>query len=159
MSLANAAETIIRDKSGRPIVGVSALDRLDYFGREEFSWTPVLGGAGGTSGQTYSLQSGKGCRFGGLVFWQCAIVLTAKGTITGNVEIQGMPYVPRIKSAAEVSSVALGATKVSTDGLIAAGLAPIAVFGKAAAAANSTQLVTADILDTTEIYAQGCFLE
>ena len=159
MSLANAAEVVVRDKDGQPIIGRDANSKIDLYGREQVTFTPVLGGAGGTSGQTYSLQSGRICRVGGLVFWSVAIVLTAKGTITGNVEIQGLPYVPRQKSAGTVVALNLATTKVDVNATIEAALAPIAVFGKAAAATSGTQLVTADIANNTEVYASGCFCE
>lgn len=56
------------------------------------NWTPVLGGADGTSGQTYSAQQGFYLKIGNLVWVFCRVVLSAKGTITGNVEIQGFPF-------------------------------------------------------------------
>lgn len=59
---------------------------------EEGSWTPVLGGTGGTSGQTYASQVARYIRIGKLVFVGGRVTLTAKGTITGNCQIQGLPF-------------------------------------------------------------------
>jgi len=59
---------------------------------EEGSWTPVIGGSGGTTGQTYGLQNGRYVKVGSLVTCFFAVQLSAKGTITGNVEIQGLPF-------------------------------------------------------------------
>lgn len=59
---------------------------------EEGSWTPVIGGAGGTTGQTYTTQTGRYIKIGkNLTLWFRA-VLSNKGTITGNLEIQGLPF-------------------------------------------------------------------
>ena len=59
---------------------------------EEGTWTPVLGGSGGTSGQTYNFRQGNYTKVGNAVTCQVLIQLTAKGTITGNLELQGLPF-------------------------------------------------------------------
>ncbi|MDP2319558.1 MAG: hypothetical protein Q8O42_09510 [Acidobacteriota bacterium] len=59
---------------------------------EEGNWTPVIGGSGGTSGQTYSVQVGKYVKIGQLVIASFEVTLSAKGTITSNVQIQGLPF-------------------------------------------------------------------
>jgi hypothetical protein len=59
---------------------------------EEGTWTPVLGGSGGTSGQTYGFRSAKYTKVGNQVTCAILIQLTAKGTITGNLQLQGLPF-------------------------------------------------------------------
>lgn len=59
---------------------------------EEGTWTPVIGGDGGTSGQSYSTQNGKYVKVGKLVTVSCDVRLSTKGTITGNVILSGLPY-------------------------------------------------------------------
>jgi len=59
---------------------------------QEGTWTPVLGGSGGTSGQTYSVQVGAYTKIGRQVTAIGFIQLSAKGTITTDVEISGLPY-------------------------------------------------------------------
>jgi hypothetical protein len=66
---------------------VNTLD--DY---EEGTWTPVIGGSTGTSGQTYSVQVGYYTKIGKFVSASFYLVLSAKGTITGNAQIQGLPF-------------------------------------------------------------------
>src|ERR1035437_5252288 len=66
---------------------VNTLD--DY---EEGTWTPVIGGSTGTSGQTYSVQVGYYTKIGKFVTASFYLVLSAKGTITGNAQIQGLPF-------------------------------------------------------------------
>lgn len=152
-------EVIVRDKSGRAIIGLDANDELDLYLRERFTWTPVLGGSGGTSGQTYAFQSGTGIRIGGLIWWAARLALTAKGTITGNAQLQGLPYVNAFQAPATILMLNLLANKVSTEAMVPAGAQACALYGKAAAAASATLLVTADISDTTELYASGIFRE
>jgi len=55
------------------------------------TWTPVLGGSGGTTGQTYATQAGHWMRTGDLMEAWFNITLSNKGTITGNLELQGLP--------------------------------------------------------------------
>ena len=59
---------------------------------EEGTWTPVLGGDGGTSGQTYSLQVGRYTKVGRQVICSFEATLTAVGTVTGNAIISGLPF-------------------------------------------------------------------
>ena len=70
---------------------------------EEGTWVPVLGGDGGTSGQTYSLQVGRYTKVGRQVICSFEATLTAVGTVTGNAIISGLPF----------SSVS---TSLNTDG-------------------------------------------
>jgi hypothetical protein len=60
---------------------------------EEGTWTPILGGSGGTSGQTYNYRQGNYTKVGNVVTCECIIQLTAKGTITTNLQLQGIPFV------------------------------------------------------------------
>jgi hypothetical protein len=68
---------------------VNCLD--DY---EEGTWTPVFGGSGGTSGQTYSAgeQKGRYVKIGKFCHFSGKVHLTTKGTITTGLEIQGFPF-------------------------------------------------------------------
>lgn len=59
---------------------------------EEGTWTPVIGGSGGTSGQTYATQVGRYIKIGKLVLCWFNTVFSNKGTITTNVQIQGLPF-------------------------------------------------------------------
>jgi len=66
---------------------VNTLD--DY---EEGTWTPVIGGASGTSGQSYATQGGTYTKIGHRVFATGIAFLSAKGTITGTLVISGLPF-------------------------------------------------------------------
>jgi hypothetical protein len=56
------------------------------------SWTPNIGGTGGQSGQTYSIQEGTYVKVGRDVSAYFTMSLSALGTITGGVQVQGLPF-------------------------------------------------------------------
>jgi hypothetical protein len=116
------------------------------------SWTPVIGGAGGTSGQTYASQSGRYVRFGNILVATFSVQLSAKGTITGNAQIQGLPVAALSPSGQSISlgfgnlannfvSVVAEVTASTTTALLTG--------ATAAATSNQTALTTADIANTT----------
>jgi len=60
---------------------------------EEGTWTPVLSGNGGATGQTYTLQTGEYTKVGNLVTVRGAIQLSAAGTLSGTYAvIGGLPF-------------------------------------------------------------------
>lgn len=59
---------------------------------EEGTWTPIIGGSGGQSGQSYSGQTGNYTKIGRVVTVNFRVVLSTKGTITGDVVIAGLPF-------------------------------------------------------------------
>lgn len=129
---------------------VNTLD--DY---EEGSWTPVIGGAGGTSGQAYGKQIGRYVKVGKQVTVWCVVVLSTEGTITGNVEIQGLPFAA--ETIANWEQVAgpflfegLATNWIGVTGFVASNTSVVAVRGTAAAGANNrTALTATDIGDTS----------
>lgn len=130
--------------------GANTLD--DY---EEGVWTPVIGGSGGTSGQTYSLQDGKYVKVGQLVVATFDADLSAKGTITTNVQIQGLPFASMAQTGA-LWYAAIGFHALLTNWIYigasfeAAGTA-ITLRGTAAAGTSNvgTALAAADIGNST----------
>lgn len=131
---------------------VNTLD--DY---EEGSWTPVIGGISGTSGQTYSSQVGSYVKIGKLVFATFDTTLSAKGTITGVVQIQGLPFTCSATgtfagAGGTMEFVTLATNWISVYVMPVSGTTAANVLGTAAAAANNTTgLVTADIANTTRL--------
>jgi hypothetical protein len=59
---------------------------------EEGTWTPIIGGSGGQSGQSYSGQEGHYTKVGRVVTVTFRVVLSAKGTITNDPMIGGLPF-------------------------------------------------------------------
>ena len=69
----------------------AAANALDSY--EEGEWTPVLQGAGGSIGsQAYSTQAGRYVKIGRLVALTGYLVLTNRGSWTGQVRIGGFPF-------------------------------------------------------------------
>lgn len=59
---------------------------------EEGSWTPILGGSTGTGTQTYSIQVGRYVKTGKMVWVQWYVQLSSLGVVSGNAELQGLPF-------------------------------------------------------------------
>ena len=59
---------------------------------EEGTWTPTITFGGGSTGITYAVNSGTYTRIGRLVTGRFIIVLSNKGSSTGDVDIVGLPF-------------------------------------------------------------------
>jgi len=141
----------------------SDVNNLDDY--EEGTWTPVIGGAGGQSGQTYQYQVGSYTKIGRRVLFQGYVVLTAKGTITGIVEISGLPFTPEGTlgvtfqySVCPIWFNSLATTWVSVVGYVIPGTASVQIVGLQSAAASQTGLTTADIGNTTQFMVSGSYM-
>jgi len=60
---------------------------------EEGVWTPVLTGDGGATGQSYSEQFGRYQKIGNRVYFSFSATLTAKGTVSLEARLGGLPFV------------------------------------------------------------------
>ena len=137
--------------------GANTLD--DY---EEGTWTPVIGGTGGQSGQSYATQAGTYAKCGQLVICQFYVELTTEGTITGNVQISGLPFNNQNVNSANQSVAlhweALATNWVSIVGLMSQNGVVVIVRGAAAASGNNNVSLTAtDITNTTVFAASVCY--
>ncbi len=121
---------------------VNTLD--DY---EEGSWTPVIGGNSGTSGQTYSTQNGRYTKIGKLVTCFGTCVLTAKGTITGTLQVQGLPFTSDAVSYGIATFYWSGMTSslVTMIGTVPPGGTTTDVEGNTAAGTAATTLSGSDV--------------
>lgn len=136
---------------------VNTLD--DY---EEGSFTPVIGGSGGTSGQTYSTQVGRYIKAGKLVHVQVYITFSAKGTITGSVQLQGLPFTTLNVANAFAALNVQWFTTVSNFVYISAepqaNTTAATLYGATAAGTALNALVTADIGNTTTFAISGTYI-
>lgn len=120
------------------------------------SWTPVIGGSGGTSGQSYTIQAGQWVRSGHIVLASFYAVLSAKGTITGDLQIQGLPVAVR-NAANQYATLAVGhwsnlaTALVALTGFGIPGTTSIALRGSTAATTGLTALTTANLANNSEI--------
>lgn len=157
---AHSFASAIKPKAGIqfPAVQVASSDVNTLDDYEEGSWTPVIGGSGGTSGQTYADQTGRYIKIGKFVIAWYSVSLTDKGTITGGVQIQGLPLtVQNIFSMADFpvqwDSLATSWVKVGSRASINS--TAITLSGATAAATSSaTGLTTADIQNNSNF--SGC---
>lgn len=132
-------------------VASSNANTLDDY--EEGTFTPVGGGSGGTSGQTYTTQSGTYVKIGRLVLAWGKLVYSVKGTITSNFQFQGLPFTAGAESALVVVGYfnALNANRMSINGFVSSGATAISAYGITAAAAGMASLSTSDIGATSEL--------
>ena len=71
--------------------GTGSANKLDDY--EEGTWTPILGGSTGTSGQSYSTQHGSYTKIGRVVHLQAYVVMASIGTSTGAYgQVQNLPF-------------------------------------------------------------------
>lgn len=56
------------------------------------TWTPTITGSGGSTGQVFSEQIGRYIKLGRLVFVYYRVALSTLGTITGAVQVNGLPF-------------------------------------------------------------------
>lgn len=75
---------------------------LSYY--QTGTWTPFISFAGSTTGITYSTQTGTYTRIGDIVTAFYYIVLTNKGSGSGNARLNGLPYT--VSSTNNASAVA-----------------------------------------------------
>lgn len=119
------------------------------------SWTPVIGGSGGTTGQAYTRQNGTSLKIGPLVFARCDVELSTAGTITGNVQIQGLPYT----SAVNVGGMSIGyfsglATNwIAIGGTVNGSATTVTLYGRQTAGTGGAAMAAADIGNTCRFVA------
>ena len=71
--------------------GTGSANKLEDY--EEGTWTPILGGSTGTSGQSYSTQHGSYTKIGRVVHLQAYVVMASIGTSTGAYgQVQNLPF-------------------------------------------------------------------
>ncbi len=129
--------------------GVNTLD--DY---EEGSWTPTISGASATSGQTYTTQVGRYNKIGNKVTAWFSVTLSVKGTITGAVQIGGLPFTSENTSGLNGTLVVpyfenFATAFVHVGGLVQANSSAATIYALTGAAISTAQIATADIGNST----------
>ena len=144
-----AAGQIVFPAAQNPSTNANTLD--DY---EEGTWTPAIGGSGGQSGQVYSVQVGSYIKIGKLVTASFFVNLSTLGTITTNVQVQGLPFTSQNTTnmiAAATIGLWSGMTSsfVYITGLLSENATAINIFGATAAATALTNLAQGNLSDTS----------
>ena len=132
---------------------------------EEGTWTPVVGGAGGTSGQGYGEQHGSYVKIGRMVTCVGTTTFSAKGTVTGNVTLSGLPFamanLRQNRGAGTVTGwYALGNNMVDVRLLGNENASTASFLHLESAQANQANqsMVTADLTNTSEMYYSLTYL-
>ncbi len=121
---------------------------------EGTTFTPTIGGSGGQSGQVYSTQAGSAIKIGKLVFAHFRVQLSTLGTITTNVQIQGLPFTSENTTNLSASLVIglwqnMTSSYVYLSGRMEPNSTVITLCGATAAATSLANLAQADLSNTT----------
>lgn len=140
----------------------SNANTLDEF--KEGTWTPTIGGSGGQSGQVYADQSGHYVKIGRFVWVSFRVTLSTLGTITTQVQIQGLPFTIDNVATGSFGTFELGFTALTTSvigltGLPVVNSATVNIFQRTAAATSSITTTTAqgDLTANTSLRGQFCY--
>lgn len=123
------------------------------------TFTPAVAFGGGTTGITYTSQTGKYWKIGAVVYIVFQIVLSNKGSSTGNMTITGLPFTSR---SGEFAIIPLLTGLVTFSGVSpayasvdsAATTATVYQGGQAGAIANitNTAISNTSVIDGTGFY-------
>jgi hypothetical protein len=130
---------------------------------EEGSWTPVLGGSTGTSGQAYTAQVGRYVKVGTLVTVVGYVLLSTKGTLTGSAIISGLPFTTKNVSNFFQGGVisefsGLAASYVSILTFLSPNDTRIVLQGLTAAGTATASVPVGNLSNTTELTFATSFL-
>jgi hypothetical protein len=87
---AATADLVMLGNTGQPEYNPAQVGSALYFADETF--TPQLAFGGASVGITYSTQVGRYKKIGSRVFFQIRLVVTSKGSSTGDATITGLPF-------------------------------------------------------------------
>jgi len=123
----------------------------------ETSWTPVLKFGGGTTGITYSTQAGFYIRIGNLCFFTANLVLSNKGSSTGNATIT----LPINNATVEVivgtnfwSNITLAVLNTNISGFIQSNIININQTGSSVA---QSAVADTNFANNSSIYFSGVY--
>jgi hypothetical protein len=137
-----------------PSAGANVLD--DY---EEGTWTPTILIAGAATGITYATQGGRYTKIGRMVIASGNVQLSSKGSLTGSVQIAGLPFNSLndgIYSAAAVGSATGFSSVVGAVILLVQPNAPRLNFYQSANGASAA-LTNSNLTNTSLVYFTACY--
>jgi len=122
----------------------------------ESTFTPAIAFGGGTTGITYSSQTGKYRKIGRLVFFTVFIVLTSKGSSTGEVRVTGLPFTSVDDTSVSIqgNNLAAGVT-TALQAAVVSGDTKVVLQRFVAGAA--TNLADTDFANNSIIRVSGCY--
>jgi hypothetical protein len=126
---------------------------------EEGTWTPTLTADGGASGQTYSSNSGAYRKIGSIVYIGARITLSNKGTLTGNVQIAGLPFAQSGSAFQDLYVLYWGSMTSAIVAMVAlaSGSTSLYLYRTTAAATGMTNVVSGDLSNTSDLIFSGFY--
>ena len=124
------------------------------------TWTPALAFDGATTGITYGGAFGIYVVVGKLVLVQGVLVLTSKGSATGNASVSGLPIASAASQSAWLTLAWQNMTSsyVNMIGYVATGVTTISIRGiTAASTQNVTTVTNAGFANNTTLYIHGTY--
>ena len=127
------------------------------------TWVPIIGGAGGQTGQTYATQNGTYIRVGDLVVAHANVALSVKGTITGSAYIRGLPFTCASGAASAEGIVIVGffaslaANFTWIGGHVIDATTDAILYGLKAAAASVAAVDQADIGNASQFVVTAAY--
>lgn len=141
-----------REESLPSFGSLSAIEQISPFFSEGI-WTPTITAAGGSSGQTYSSQIGYYQKIGKLVIIYFRVQLSNAGTLTGGLQVGGLPFITaNLSTFRSVAVMNWGLTTTpyySMFGSITENVNTINIVGISAAVTSVAQIVSTDIANNT----------
>lgn len=124
------------------------------------TFTPGVAFGGGTTGITYSTQQGVYYRIGNVVHFSGYVVLTSKGSSTGNATLTGLPLTPAATPGSYVFTMRwqnMTSSLVEMALFIQASATTAPIIGATAAAASLNSLTDAAFANNSVIYYSGFY--
>lgn len=140
------------DFSATPGTGTSEL-LADY---EEGTWTPTLHFSGGSTGITYSTQTGRYTKVGRMVYLVCDITLSSKGSSTGYAYLDGLPYTSQDYATGIIDPVANYAS-LTVGGAIITTISATQLFFAIQSTTGRTLLQDYNLTNTSIIRFSTCY--
>jgi len=123
------------------------------------TFTPAIAFGGGTTGITYTTQTGSYTRIGNIITFSIEIVLSSKGSSSGTSTITGLPVALKAGSAKAVFFATLeGVTYTGTTGASMAAAGTTLTFYSIASAGSSQVIADTAWTNTSKVYITGSYL-
>lgn len=127
---------------------------------EEGTWTPILGGSVSESGQSYSGQVGYYTKVGNLVTAWGDVSLSNKGTITGHIHINNLPFTCLSSQHCAISIgyfYSLNTSFVYLCGHVDSDSTGITLYGLTAAGVSVATLASSDLTNTSRFIFKASY--
>jgi hypothetical protein len=157
------AEIVLTDKGLRfPATQVASAGANDLDDYEEGTFTPTLIGSTSGAAGSYTAQVGHYVKIGKFVYFQCRVTISSVGTITGSVEIGGLPFTTHnVANGYGAATVAFWANLAVNVYSVTAYIIPnttvLLLNAQTAAVATASSMTSAQITATSDFIVSGWY--